>query len=174
MVADWPEDEPTEAADAPTAPLNTDGGSIGAQRAARLLELVAAGTTVPKACAALGVKREAFWHLHARDGAFRDAVFQARLMGVEALADEILELADNRLQDPKDRALAIEARKWLLTKLMPRRYGDKLDLSVNHGRTIESMTDAEIDAEIARLRAAGVTAGEAEAEPSPDQLARLH
>ena len=174
MTADWPEDEPTEAADAPTAPLNTDGGPIGAERAARLLELVAAGTTVPKACAALGVKREAFWHLHARDGAFRDAVYQARLMGVEALADEILELADNRLQDPKDRALAIEARKWLLTKLMPRRYGDKVDVSVNQGRTIESMTDAEILAEIARLRAAGASTGAAPEESGPDQLTRLH
>jgi len=171
VAADWPEadvDEPER------PPLNTDGGALGPERAGRLLEMVSAGTTVPKACAALGVKREAFWHLHARDGAFRDAVYQARLMGVEALADEILELADNRLQDPKDRALAIEARKWLLTKLMPRRYGDKLDLSVNQGRTVESMTDAEIDAEIARLRSSGVTAGETEAEPSPDQLSRLH
>ena len=158
-MADWPEDEPTEAPDQPQG-----------DPWARVCELIAAGTLAPKAIAACGLTRGEFWSRHARDMAFRDAVYQARLLGIEALADEILEIADSRA-DPRHRTVQIEARKWLLTKLMPKRYGDKVDLNVTSARSVEQMTDAEITARLRALDAADHAAASA---AGPDESSTVH
>jgi hypothetical protein len=44
-------------------------------------------------------------------------------------ADEIVELADRGELDPRDRQVRIDARKWIMSKLAPRRYGDRLLLA---------------------------------------------
>ena len=157
MAHDWPEDEPTGPPDEPQGPRE-----ITPDLADRICHLISAGMTVPKALAAVDVSKGLFWSKHARDGAFRDAVYQARLMGIEALADEILEIADSRA-DPRHRAVQIEARKWLLTKLMPRRYGDKVDLNVTSQKEVERMTDAEIVARLKAIRGRDSADGVAEA-----------
>ena len=168
MVADWPDDEPTGAPDEPQRPRE-----ITPEVGERICHLIAAGNTVPKALTMVGVTKGVFWSKHARDGAFRDAVYQARLMGVEALADEILEIADSRA-DPRHRAVQIEARKWLLTKLMPRRYGDKVDLNVTTQKDVERMTDAEIVARLKYLRGRDSAGGAAEAGRSTIEPATVH
>ena len=43
-------------------------------------------------------------------------------------AEEIVDLADNST-DPKKTRLQIEARKWVACKLLPKKYGDKLDIT---------------------------------------------
>ena len=168
MAQDWPEDEPTGPPDAPQGHRE-----ITPDLAERICHLIAAGTAVPKALVQVGVSRGQFWSRHARDGAFRDAVYQARLMGVEALADEILEIADSRA-DPRHRAVQIEARKWLLTKLMPRRYGDKVDLQVTTQKEVERMTDAEIVARLKAIRGGAASDGAAEAGGGSHEPPTVH
>lgn len=52
---------------------------------------------------------------------------RARNLGLDAMADEILDIAD---QGESDRArLQVEARKWYLSKLAPKRYGERLELA---------------------------------------------
>jgi len=41
-------------------------------------------------------------------------------------ADVIIDIADEGDRDPRDRQVRIEARKWVMSKLGPRRYGDRL------------------------------------------------
>lgn len=60
---------------------------------------------------------------------------RAKEEGIERFADEIAEIADNESQDifnpakvARDR-LRIDSRKWLLSKLIPKKYGDKLDVT---------------------------------------------
>jgi hypothetical protein len=68
----------------------------------------------------------------------------ARVVQMHLLADSILEIADDGSQDTvvndKGRAekntewitrtrLKLDTRKWLLAKLLPRVYGDKLDVT---------------------------------------------
>ena len=86
----------------------------------------------------------------------------AREAQVEAIADEILEIADDSTNDfiERQRAdgstetvlnaehvqrsrLRVETRKWLLAKLQPKKYGDRLDLkhSGTLGLTYEEMLD---------------------------------
>ena len=167
-MADWPEDEPTGAPDEPQGPRE-----VTPEVAERLCHLIAAGTTVPKAIAAVGVSKGQFWSKHARDAAFRDSVYQARLMGIEALADEILEIADSRA-DPRHRTVQIEARKWLLTKLMPRRYGDKVDLNVTSQKDVERMTDAEIVARLKAIRGGDSAGGTAAPGSGADESPTVH
>jgi hypothetical protein len=50
----------------------------------------------------------------------------ARELQLEFWADQIVEIADSSDFDPRDRQVRIDTRKWLMSKLGPRRYGDRL------------------------------------------------
>lgn len=77
---------------------------------------------------------------------FRDQYARAREMQAEAMADEILEIADDgrndwMLRNAGDDAgfvangealarsrLRVDTRKWIASKLLPKKYGDKIDV----------------------------------------------
>jgi len=83
--------------------------------------------------------------------AFRDQYAHAKQAGVEALAEELLEIADDGSNDWMERhykeqtawvengeairrsALRVDARKWILSKLAPKKYGDKVALTGENG-----------------------------------------
>ena len=86
----------------------------------------------------------------ARDEEFQVQYARACEVRAETIFDEMLEIADDGTNDWQARQnadgvdglafnaehvqrskLRIEARKWALSKMMPKKYGDKLD--VNHG-----------------------------------------
>ena len=50
----------------------------------------------------------------------------ARDQLLEYWSDEIVDLADRDDLDPRDRQVRIDTRKWLMSKLAPRRYGERL------------------------------------------------
>lgn len=71
----------------------------------------------------------------------------AREAQAEALADEIISISDDRSNDTidgeygevpnaaaiqRDR-LRVDSRKWYASKLLPRKYGDKLDVTHSEG-----------------------------------------
>ena len=79
---------------------------------------------------------------------FSDQYAHAKQLQIEALVDEILEIADNSIDDYVDSAegkmiidhehiqrakLRIDTRKWLASKLVPKIYGDRMqtDLTVD-------------------------------------------
>ena len=49
----------------------------------------------------------------------------ARQLQADFYADAIIEIADNAT-DPNRARLQIDTRKWLASKLLPKRYGDKI------------------------------------------------
>lgn len=57
---------------------------------------------------------------------FRTQYARAREEQADVLADEILDIADQRLDDPQRSRLMIDSRKWYAGKLRPKKYGDKL------------------------------------------------
>lgn len=80
------------------------------------------------------------------DEAFRDQYASAREQGLDVWADEIKEIADTPspgvvvTETPdgtttkhadmiEHRRLQVDARKWLLSKLVPKKYGDKVDVT---------------------------------------------
>lgn len=89
------------------------------------------------------------WALEDREG-FAAKYAQAREIGYLKLADELMEISDDGTNDWVERQnkdgstytaldaehvqrsrLRVETRKWLLSKALPKIYGDRLDL--NHG-----------------------------------------
>ena len=58
-------------------------------------------------------------------GAFRDLYARAREDQAETMADEIIKLADDAT-DPVKARLQVDARKWVASKLKPKKYGDKV------------------------------------------------
>jgi hypothetical protein len=91
--------------------------------------------------------------LHAQPS-FRDQYARAKETGIESIAEDILDIADDARNDWMKRngadeeaawvfngeaarrsQIRIDSRKWLLSKLAPKKYGDKLDL--NHGGEVK-------------------------------------
>lgn len=103
-----------------------------------ILERISAGKSLREVCRADGMPNEASvreWAFDDREG-FGTRFARATMVGCAGLADEILEIAD-RASDKDSAAAArvqVDARKWLLSKLLPKIYGDKL--AVEHSGTV--------------------------------------
>lgn len=65
----------------------------------------------------------------------------------EKMADEIVEIADDAsLEEVNKARLKIDARKWVTSKILPKKYGDKLDIDhTTKGDKIESSVNVQID-----------------------------
>ena len=72
-----------------------------------------------------------------RDPSFFERYSRARLTGIDEIADQLIEIADAADGGDKGSAarasaqvqhakLRIDTRKWLLSKLAPQRYGDRM------------------------------------------------
>ena len=67
----------------------------------------------------------------------RGALLDAMVDQILTLADAPVALLDNGATDPglvRQRQLQIDARRWVLSKLAPNKYGDRLDVSVSDAR----------------------------------------
>ncbi|WP_295198744.1 hypothetical protein [uncultured Brevundimonas sp.] len=99
--------------------------------------------------------------------AFADQYARAREAQADSLADDILDISDNKSLEPNDRRIRIEARKWLAGKQRPKVYGDATTLKHigPNGGPVEytNMTEAEIDARLAAL-----AGGSEPAPPTPE------
>jgi hypothetical protein len=73
--------------------------------------------------------------------AFRGQYALAREEQASFYADEIIEIADTE-QDPNRARVRIDARKWKASKMAPKAYGDKLDVT-SGGECIDWMARAQ-------------------------------
>ena len=107
-----------------------------------------------------------FWQLYAR----------AREAQMDRWSDEIVEIADDASNDYIERTgkdgevervldpeavqrskLRIDTRKWVMSKLAAKRYGDKVDLNVSGSVEVSTLSDEELEARTrVRLVALGV------------------
>ena len=114
-----------------------------------LAELVVAsmvedGLSLRKASARHQISAQTFLRAVAASPALAEQYDRARAAVIERLADEIMELADapvpvldNGATDNalvRQRQLQVDTRKWFLSKLAPKVYGDRLDVSVSDTR----------------------------------------
>jgi len=127
------------------------------------------------------------WVLEDREG-FSPRYARARDMQLEAWAEEITEIAEDGSNDWMEREtksgrvitvvneeavqrsrLRIDSRRWLLSKLKPERYGDKLELS---GKLdMNTKTDEQLDARIAQLIGKAGADRAAGGEGTPEETA---
>ena len=102
-------------------------------------------------------------HVH-----FREQYTRAMAVRAETMAEEILEIADNGTNDTYQDGegntrtdydviarsrLRVDSRKWLASKLLAKKYGDKVTQEINHSGSISSLSDEELTKRIADLQA---------------------
>lgn len=84
---------------------------------------------------------------------FADQYANARARQADHYADEIIDIADSpnmtegpngeaQLRDPARDRLRVDARKWVASKLAPKKYGDKLDIEAKVSLTHEEALKA--------------------------------
>ena len=97
------------------------------------------GLSAFKACQAAGVPQSTFNRWVDADAKLAEDYAHAREDLIERMANEVLELADSEVPETGDgkkdwqaiqkHKLQVDTRKWLLSKLAPKKYGEKLEVS---------------------------------------------
>jgi len=62
------------------------------------------------------------------DAAFAAQYARAREEQADHYADEIVAIADRADLKPEDKRVRVDARKWVASKLKPKKYGEKVDV----------------------------------------------
>jgi len=119
-----------------------------------ICEQIADGKSLRSICAAEGMPgKSTVFRWLAENEAFRDQYARAREAQADALADDILDIADYSARDTytdengNERTntevvarsrLRVDARKWIAAKLKPKVYGDRTELTgtLEHKHTL--------------------------------------
>ena len=100
------------------------------------------------------------WRMLQADDKLKEAYQKAVEQRADRLAEEIVELADQPIPDHLEgvavsawvnqKRLQVDARKWVASKLKPRTYGDRLDVSVSDNRisVIQALEQAQARVQI--------------------------
>lgn len=98
--------------------------------AERILARMAQGESLRKVCEDPQMPaRSTVQKWLAEDDNFSAQYARACEARTEHMVDEMLEIADDAAIDPQDKRVRIDTRKWLATKLLPKKYGDKVEVS---------------------------------------------
>lgn len=108
------------------------------------------GLSAFKACQAAGVPQSTFNRWVDADAKLVEDYAHAREDLIERMANEVLELADSEVPETGDgkrdwqaiqqRKLQVDSRKWLLSKLAPKKYGDRLELAGDKENPLQVQT----------------------------------
>jgi Bacteriophage Sf6, terminase small subunit-like len=119
-------------------------------KAAEILELIAEqGLGLKAACERVGIPRRSVREWATVVPEFGKALQLARLEGYEHWSDEILEIADSVRASDSPAAvnaarLAVDSRKWLLSKLRPEQYGERVELTGAGGKDLIAAPEVQI------------------------------
>ena len=131
----------------PDKPKRQRGGRSGEpvyseQLANKICDQLTAGLSLRAICRAPGMPTEGAVRLWTHEDSERGRAFatqyaRARSIGYERMVEELLEIADDRSfighldanAMVQQQRLAFEARRWLLSKVFPKLYGDKVEIS---------------------------------------------
>lgn len=115
--------------------------------AAEMLFRISVGETINKVCQDKRMpSRETFYKWMLKHDDFREAVQLAKTEGLEAWADDIVDIADDLSGDVQRDRLRIDSRKWIMAKMLPKKYGEKVQQEVSgpDGGAIENKWTVEI------------------------------
>ena len=101
-------------------------------RADAVVGFIHGGMSLRRAAEAAGVPTSTFLRWCSEDTDLADRYARARDSMIDAMADDLLTIADKPAADSVEaqkHRLQVDARKWLLSKLAPKRYGDRLEVA---------------------------------------------
>lgn len=100
-----------------------------------------------KACVQAGVPNSTFMLWVSEDAQLAERYMRARETLIEYIAEETMEICDASAEtavEVNKQRLQVDTRKWLLAKLAPQRYGDKLHLAGHDGGTVKTETETRV------------------------------
>jgi len=123
--------------------------------AATILERIGEGELVTEICGEPGMPaRGTLFRWELAHPEFRDAYMRARVRQAQAVAERaILDAKGATAENHAAQRLKYDAQRWLSGKLDPKRYGDKMQVDTRVIRSVEDLSDDEIDALLARRAA---------------------
>ena len=129
-----------------------------ASEISQILAAMEEGSSLRKACAQTGVSTSAFMRWVDADNELKEQYACARARLLDVQAEELEEIGEkaSRAETAAEVAglrLQSDNRKWLLSKLAPKKYGEKLEIESR--TTIADLTEEQIDARIAQRLNAG-------------------
>ena len=93
-----------------------------------------------------------FYRLIKENKELNERYARAKEIYADSIFDEIIEISDHSSEDhtpftggnviQRDR-LKVDARKWILSKLEPKKYGDKLDIDANVNQNIIKLLNVD-------------------------------
>jgi hypothetical protein len=105
------------------------------------------GISLRKACERVKMGRDVFDSICDEDEKYQNQYARAREKRADMIFEEILQIADSQGEDMgvnpitgeeqinhnviQRNKLQIDARKWMLGKMQPKKYGDKLDVTTD-------------------------------------------
>lgn len=118
------------------------------------------GKSLRAACKELDLSPRTVLDWANANDAFSTQYTRAREVGYKLLADEIIDIADEKVvqvrYDGEDTTLdlsptaiarnrlRVDTRKWMLSKMLPKIYGDKLELSGDAENPVQTVTRIEL------------------------------
>jgi hypothetical protein len=120
--------------------------------AERICQRLAAGESLSAICEAADMPAKSTvtgWVLADHEG-FAAQYARAREAQAEHYAEEIVQIADTEA-DPQRARVRVDARKWTASKLLPKRYGDRVELE--HSGSIQTVSDEQLEKRLAELMA---------------------
>jgi hypothetical protein len=107
---------------------------------ARVLELIGEGLSVREICRQDDMpSRQTVYNWIEKDKDFVDRYARACARRADVLFDALLEIADGDGDVNRDR-LRVDARKWSLSKMQPKKYGDRLEIDGEVATTVVHRT----------------------------------
>jgi hypothetical protein len=83
---------------------------------------------------------------------FSNKYTKATTERAELMFDDMLEIADNENSEDTQRArLRVDTRKWALSKLMPKKYGDRQTVEHAGGISLTEMSEDELNRKLNEL-----------------------
>ena len=76
------------------------------------------------------------WALADREG-FSAKYAHARLLQAHRMADEIVDMSDDKNTETNRSRLQVDTRKWILSKVLPKIYGEKLTVGGDPDNPVE-------------------------------------
>jgi len=128
-------------------------------------DLLEDGQSLRKAAESQGVSARTILNWTKQNPDFFTQYTRARDIGYRLLADEILEISDEVTLEAKydgedvkldlsagsvaRNRLRVDTRKWMLAKMLPKIYGEKIE--IDQKTTLTDLTEEQIDARIKQL-----------------------
>ena len=78
-----------------------------------------------------------------KDPEFLKQYERSKAEAADALVDEILDISDDESLDTQRARLQVDARKWVASKLKPKKYGDKMNIGGDPDNPIRTSLQIE-------------------------------